>query len=242
MKKLNVVGLLLIATIFFGCAGTKADLEEARYLLGKGDKENAAKAISILEPMLTSSSGAQRLETYRLYAGAQIQAAGVDSIKIISTVVYKVSENTVTLTRDAFSTLTSDSGVKFRSAISNLDTLIGEDVFAAASLRDRQGIYYQRGLAYLFDALRIAVQISEINLDTFTTVTCEDAYTNAAADDKDTKITTNLGSAAADFDSAGLDPSNALYSLSNSLKSSVDTAGSTAAICAYLLQQKNLSE
>ena len=238
MKSLNYVLRLSLMLLLTSCAGSKADLEEARYLLGKGDKENAEKAISILEPMLTSSSGAQKMEAYRLYAGAQMQAAGADAIKIIATVVYKINDNTVALTREAFSTLTSDSGTKFRSAISNLDTLIGDAAFTASSERDQQGIYFQRGLAYLFDALRIAVQVSGINSDSFDVSSCTTAFGAASADDKDTKITTNLGSAASDFNSAGLDPANSLYSLSSSLKSSVDSAGTTNNICAFLLDQK----
>jgi hypothetical protein len=77
MKRLfQMAAVVLSLSAFIGCADEKADLEKARYLLGSGAKSDATEAIGILTPLLTSTTGAQRVEAYRLYAGAQLQSVG----------------------------------------------------------------------------------------------------------------------------------------------------------------------
>lgn len=243
MKRVQIFACMALVLTVMGCAGTDADLEEARYLLGKGGKENATKAKALVDSLRTSAGGANKLEAYRLYAGAQLQIAGFDSIKIIANIIYKDSSNTDTVKtlKSALTDLNPDQAetkALVADAINNLMTVIGLAEFAEASVRVQRQFHFQLGLARTLDALRIAVQQSGLQEDGFSVSTCQSDVgadaTTAYGDLKEAEL--------GYINDAALTSDNPLVKLVTDFKNKLDGDGSgtTDAVefCNYVNSQQ----
>lgn len=167
---MKILSFVILCLGLVACAGTEGDIEEARLLLAKGGKSRADDAISLLTPLLTSTSGVERLEVYRLYAGAKMASAGFDSTKIIPALAYTGDDNLLTACLGSVTDLATDSASKMSDAISALVEITGSTDLAKGDVRAQKGLYFQLGLAYFLDAIRVYLSVS--GLASGTTVDC----------------------------------------------------------------------
>lgn len=240
---LQFTPLFLALIVASGCADEKADLEKARYLLGSGTVADANEALTILEPMLTTSSGAEKVEVYRLYAGAKMQSVGFSGIEILPAIQYpdKTGDtiNTAKMLKSAMSAVVNASAATAMSAaISKLAEIEADTAnFNAATLRERRGIYFQHGLAAFFEAIRIVVVQTgyrdAANAGALASV-CTSNVSDSDANNVDVKLAladTKFGGAG--DASAGLDSQNAIRKSASDLRTGI--GGLTAsALCTYL--------
>lgn len=248
MKNFILFGLLVGLT---ACAGTEADLERARYLLGKGGIANATKAATILEPLVEpgGSSGMERLEAFRLYAGAQMAAAGYDSTSIIAAMMYSDEGKLLRSIRNAQGDVDSTtSRTKLDDAASKLATIVAEDYFVdSADARTKEGLYFQMGLVDFLRGLRVFLNISGLGGEgTFDVEACKTAFgttignlTNPDSPDYGlARIQDSESTLKADA-RANLDPQNTLVKNIRTLSEELEAAiNSAQEICDYLEQQQ----
>lgn len=242
----QIAGLAILTCLvgFGGCAGDKAEIEEAAYLVGKGGAENALEAISILESHLSTATGDEAFEVYRLYSGAKMQAAGFDGLKIISTLVYQTSDDAVKNVRPAI-TLGSTSSVHLSDAITNLNSFVASTTYTTSTnTRAKNGIEFQRGLANFFEALRSAFTNSGLDVasGTITSAQCQAKFNGQVS--IVSNINSNLATANTSFTSSQLDSGNPLVKLVKNFRDNVPnkdlgslTAADIVTICNYLAQQ-----
>ncbi|MDB5037018.1 MAG: hypothetical protein JWQ35_546 [Bacteriovoracaceae bacterium] len=235
----------LFVGMIAGCAGDKSDIENADYILGKGGADNANTVLAMVTTTkIAAASGATKFELMRLYAGAKMQAAGFDGVKIIPILVYKDSDNTLQLIRDAV-TLNTNSPQFLSDAIINLGAFIAsKDFTASTDTRAKNGIIFQLGLANFFDAIRTSFKTSGISDTTgvLSQSDCEDRFNASTADV--TNIGSSLDTAKTNFTDkatgSGLDVDNPLVKLLQSFRDQVPSTTSPTDIhnlCVYLVGQ-----
>lgn len=246
-----LTGSVLALSVISGCADERSDLEKARYLLGSGSKADAVEALSLVTPLLTSQTGAQKVEAYRLYAGAKMQSVGFSGVEILPALIYPTKNGstikTANMLKDAFTGVTDNdaAAAALLAAIDALHNIAGLPDFSAASTTEQKGIYFQRALAEYFDALRIVIVKSRFS-DPLTTsanfdqsdcatridaTTSADASTNADVGTRLTNADTYFGTGKAD-----LDATNQVRKSASDLRTSIGTL-SAANICTYLSTQ-----
>jgi len=243
---------LMAGLILAGCADADADLERARYLLGKGGVSNGAEAVAITEPYLTSNKASIKLEAYRLYVGGRLAQAGFDPIRVLAILVHKESSDIIALMKDAFATITDDAKAFLIDAEAKLGTVIASaDYRDDASLRIQQGLQLQYGFRAYMNSLRIFIKTSGLTsiTTTFTQADCEATFSVTDANEG----TADLKKANDRFsDGAGLDADNPIRESIADIQGVIDTDkdgtinGADALaqiqqICDYLNNQNNVN-
>jgi hypothetical protein len=182
----NYLSLFVLALSLSACAGVEADLEKARYLLGKGGEENGEKVIAMLEPLLgpTKTSAPMKFEVYRLYAGAQMQAGGYDPIGIVSALIYSDDGDLLNALKPSGELITDDAKERIDNAIAALDEIFADEDFATADVRTKDGLYSQKALAYFLDALRVYLKISGLSETSFSIADCETKFGASSAENR----------------------------------------------------------
>lgn len=235
--------LSLNLLVLAGCADEKADLEKARYLLGSGLKADATEALSILEPMLTTSTGEEKVEVYRLYAGAKMQSVGFSGIEILPAIQYpeKTSGtiNTAKMMKSAVSGVTnnSEAATALSAAIAKFVEIEADAAFSAASTRAQNGIRFQHGLAAFLDAIRIVVIQSGYRgaVSRASWMASGSSCSSNISDSDSSQVDTRLGVADTQFGLAALDAQNQIRKAASDLRTGI--GGLTAAqLCLYLEQ------
>ncbi len=187
---------IILTAFMAGCAGDAADIEKARYYLGKGDTASAEKALSIVEPFVssaTASSGGVKLEAFRIYVGAKLAAGGLSPSQVISALLYPASsggsDDLVVALKSAGSTLNSNAKTYMREAEVKIDLLLtGSDPdFEAASAETQKEIHFLRAMVDFFQGMRVLLQDTGFASDDLTAL-CDDVTATADADgDGDTE-------------------------------------------------------
>jgi hypothetical protein len=235
-----------LPVVFVGCAGDKADLEEAAYLLGKGGTANATAALNLVSGYTTSGDADIKLEAIRLYAGAKMAIAGFDSIKITSNLIYRESDDTISIIKAAV-TLDSDAQTLLENAESTLSTLITSDAaFTGASTAKKADIHFLLGLVRLFKAARTALVAGGISTSTVATYdqTACLASVNANISQIST-LNTDLSGSESSFNDSGLTDGNSIVKLVTNFEDQVPqtptpTEQEKADLCTYLVAQNGL--
>ncbi len=224
MKLKDFLLLLTLGFSFVACAGDDADLEEARYYLGKGGSANAEKALSLVESKLTSSSPSIKIEAHRLYAGAKMTIAGFDSLKILSNLVYREGDDSSISTIRPALTIGSSTTASLLAAEQKLSDLITNDADYTAStdVRAKNGIIFQLGLVHLFQGVQGALESANLQSSASKTLTKEECIDEVNADntrlDALVAIRPDLSEADSNFSDAGLDSQNKVRKMVTSLR------------------------
>ena len=227
-----------------GCAGVQAQLEEARYLLGKGDATNVDKALTLITSALGKATGENHFEAIRLFAGAKMAKAGFSPFRIVSFFFNKGGQDELAVLRGALTSLTDDSEALLTEAETNLDNAAKESDFASQSDRVKNGINFQFGLVNFLDALRIAAKETGLTVDTgsLSVQACKD---NLGADfqDKLDLVNGDLDSANTGFGDSGLSADNPIRKIvtsiqnSSSLKTAAKGVEQLDKFCEYISEQ-----
>jgi len=226
-KILSLAGVILSLG---GCADEKSDLEQARYLLGKGDTADAQTALGILQPMLTSTSGEDKFETVRLYVGAQLQAAGFDGIKVIANIVYQDSNDIVSVLEKAI-TFTADAQSRIADASATVQAFIlSADFTNSTNVQKKQGIYFQFGQTRMDEALRVLFTVSGLS-GTFDVNTCTANFQQSFA--QFNNINVDLTDAHTQFNASGIDDTNKLNTLLTKEQAKLPTTNDQAKIAQF---------
>lgn len=228
-----------------GCGGDKATLEEAKFYLAKGGSANALKAFNLVDGLLDSGDASVKLEAHRLYAGAQMARAGFDSISIISALIYREGNDTISILRNAVA-LSSDAQTLLNDAETKLSSLISSDAsYTAASATVQGGLAFQLGLVNLFQAGRTALSGSGLDAaeGALTQGECETRL-NATSENL-LSMNTDLSDSETQFLNSGLDSQNSIVSLVNDFQEEVPQGSSLSSqditdLCTYLVGQSQL--
>lgn len=171
MKIIKLFGVLSLIGLI-GCASADADLEEARYILGKGG--NPAKAIALASGYLNDADPNIKYEAVSITAGAKVQQAGFDSILIISKLVHKdadaefeevlapslsnLSANAKALVREAEVLLREVVGSVASEIQSPTGATVAADAdFSNVSARLQSNLKFQLGLVRLMEGMRLSL-------------------------------------------------------------------------------------
>jgi hypothetical protein len=174
-----------------------------------------------------------------------MQAAGFNGVKISAVLVYKTSNDTIKLVRDAVS-LNAQSATYLSNAIGSLNTFIASSDFTnATDTRAKNGINFQLGLAKFFEAIRASMESSGLSTagGAITKEACLATFNHQVTVVKDIK--TGLNTSYSSLISSGLDTGNPIVELVDSFRtdalpnSNVDSYTETEidAICTYIASQ-----
>jgi len=178
MRKILYLGIL---AGLLGCAGNEADIERAKYLVGRGGIANANSALNILTPMLadTSITGSEKFELIKLYAGAKMSAAGFDSIKLISALVFTDDDKILKAVRSAGVNITNDSFTLLTDAETTLNAFIATAGFDGGTVREQSQTYFQISLVKFLQGMRIFLKVSGFAAEdeaTFDVTACQSTF------------------------------------------------------------------
>jgi|GEM_PF-5923038 len=173
-----ILGMLVLMT---SCAGTDADLEQAKYLVGRGSVSDGQEAESLVTPYLTSGDLKTKMEAYRILGGAYVAQAGFSPARIISNLVYQDGNNTVNALAGALQNITDGPAARalLEKAFTRFDEITSDADFTAIDsssplYRDKEGIYYGYGISELLYSLVIGVVESGLlGTTSFTATICQ---------------------------------------------------------------------
>ncbi len=224
-----------------GCAGDEAKLEEARYLLGKGDAASAQKAYNLVDSLASSSNLNIKYQAIELKAGALVGIAGIDGIKILSRVRHTTdSDNTVALLQGAFEDVSSDGETNLTSALTLLAANTTGAEFEAQPTRVKNNLHFHYGLISFLRALVISIVSSGFTDSSFDATVCQ----NRLEDSDVTNVQSDLSTSSTEFETSGLNDGNSLKSLVDEMSEdiqAIDSNFTKLALCTYLEQQFSIS-
>lgn len=246
MKWLSfLLGLVLFAS---GCAGVDADLEKSRYLLGKGGRTNALEALTILTPLVQPGalSGSPKFEAIRLYVGANVQAAGFDTIDVLSSLIYAEEGEVLATLRSAGEGIIDNADAKAYLATAEAILTSNESTFSTLDARTRNGLYFQWALVEFFDGLRVFLKVSGLSTTSasFDVTQCQTNFNAAGTGDTFSNGIDFFEESRAHMvgttSAASLSASNSIVEKLDELISNLQARESDVAlICQYLREQSN---
>ena len=232
------------------CAGVEADLETARYLLGKGGQQNAARAADVLEPRLKDNPESDTdFEVIRLFAGAKMGEAGFDSVTIVSGIVFPGNDSLIKILSDAIGEdLNSETSTLLQEASDAIDDAIASSGFDSLSNRVRRGLQFQRALVDLLKSMRVLIKVSGFNLEVFDAASCETALADLdLASEGVGSLKNSRDRLRRDENGVNLSEDNTLVVSLNSILEAVDyyddgqiaNEAELETLCSYLVNQNN---
>jgi len=196
MNTLRLFVVLGLGTFLFACGGTEADLEKARYLIGRGTLESANQAEAIVRPLLESSDLSTRMEAVRLFGGAKVAQAGVTGPRLISILANKEGSDTIKTLKRIFRTNLEGGQARARleEAFVEFDKILSEAEVQALTPEDgrlfdrRQGLYLGYAMSKLVLALVIGLEETGLSAaesagTAFTAALCEATASPETPDD-----------------------------------------------------------
>jgi len=246
----KVIATISLCIALPACAGVEADLETARYLLGKGGQENAARAADILEPRLKENPvSASDYEVIRLFAGAKMGEAGFDSVTIVASIVFPGEDSLIKILSDSIGDdLNAETSTFLQEASDAIDEAIASAGFDSLSDRVQRGLQFQRALVDLLKSMRVLIKVSDFNSSAFTAENCQTALADLdVASDGVGSLKNSRDRLQRDEDGVNLSAENALVTSLTSILGVVDSDNDgqiadmddLTGLCNYLIDQKN---